>query len=374
VKIINKKETNIELNDLDFICSNLKDELTCLSGKKILITGGAGFLGYYLIKTMQLWNDKNNDSIPIELKVFDNFSRGIPDWLESISKEKSIEIKKHDVTQDLPQNIGDLDFIIHAASIASPTFYRLNPIETMDANVEGLRKLLDYSLKQKNNNKPISGFLFFSTSEIYGDPDSLNIPTPEEYRGNVSCTGPRACYDESKRYGETLCVNFSKQYDLPISIARPFNNYGPGLKISDGRVLSDFIKNVLNNEDIELISDGSPTRTFCYVADAIIGYLKILTRGKSGESYNIGNDKPEISMLDLAKKIAYLSSEILGYEGEVISGSSLDKEYLIDNPNRRCPVIIKAKDDLGFEPKISLEEGLKRSIYWYKDQNTHEND
>ena len=232
---------------------------------------------------------------------------------------------------------------------------------------------MNVNLMEQSWRNKVRKFMFISSNTTYPDiggeycTEDMNVQTPNIYPAYKAVGW-------MKRYGETLCVNFSKQYDLPISIARPFNNYGPGLKISDGRVLSDFIKNVLNNEDIELISDGSPTRTFCYVADAIIGYLKILTRGKSGESYNIGNDKPEISMLDLAKKIAYLSSEILGYEGEVISGSSLDKEYLIDNPNRRCPVIIKAKDDLGFEPKISLEEGLKRSIYWYKDQNTHEND
>ena len=260
---INSSALVVEENDSEFICNNLKEELLQMSGKEVLLTGGAGFLGFYIIKTILFWNQRNNEEKSIKLKILDNFIRGIPPWIEGLSKTNKFDIQEHDITQQLPKDIGNVDFIIHAASIASPIYYRLNPIQTMDANVDGLRKLLDYSLEQQKKGSPITGFLFFSTSEIYGDPDKNQIPTSEDYRGNVSCTGPRACYDESKRYGETLCVNFAKQYDLPISIARPFNNYGPGLKITDGRVLPDFIKNVLANEDIELISDGSPTRTFC---------------------------------------------------------------------------------------------------------------
>ena len=138
------------------------------------------------------------------------------------------------------------------------------PIETMDANIDGLRNLLDYA-RPGADASPVEGFLFYSTSEIYGDPPPENIPTPEDYRGNVSCTGPRACYDESKRYGETLCVNFARQHGVPVTMARPFNNYGPGLKITDRRVIPDFARDVLAGRDIVMLSDGSPTRTFCYV-------------------------------------------------------------------------------------------------------------
>jgi nucleoside-diphosphate-sugar epimerase len=369
---IDAKSTDVELLDSEFICENLEEEFLKMSGKDILLTGGAGFLGFYIIKSILLWNELNPDKKNINLRIFDNFSRGVPIWIKDLPESKSLSIQEHDITKELPENIGNIDFIIHAASIASPIYYRLNPIQTMDANVGGLRKLLDYCLNQKNLGKPVSGFLFFSTSEIYGDPDKLNIPTSEEYRGNVSCTGPRACYDESKRFGETLCVNFAKQYNLPVSIARPFNNYGPGLKITDGRVLPDFVRNVLANEDIELLSDGSPTRTFCYVADAVIGYFKILINGAPGESYNIGNEEPEISMLDLANNIANLSNEVLGYDGKVTKAISQDKNYLIDNPNRRCPIIKKAHDELGFLPKVSIEEGLKRSLIWYKTNNAGE--
>ena len=149
----------------------------------------------------------------------------------------------------------------------------------------------------------VDGLLYFSSSEIYGDPTPDNIPTPETYRGNVSCTGPRACYDEAKRFCETLCVNFTAQYGLPVKIARPFNNYGPGLKITDRRVLPDFARDIFAGRDIVLLSDGSPTRTFCYVADAIVGYYKVLVKGHRGESYNIGVESPEISITEVAERM-----------------------------------------------------------------------
>jgi len=242
-----KNAKDVILTDLDFICKNLDEELQKMSGKRILIAGGAGFLGYYLVQTIVHWNNKMNSKSPINLVVFDNFMRGVPKWIEAINNNNII-IQKHDVTHPLPDDLEDIDYIIHAATIASPIYYRKYPIETMDANVNGLRYFLDYCLKQKKNHKPVTGFLFYSTSEIYGDPTPDNIPTQETYRGNVSCTGPRACYDESKRYGETLCVNYARQYGLPIRIARPFNNYGPGLKITDRRALPDFARNILKKE------------------------------------------------------------------------------------------------------------------------------
>ena len=235
----------------------------------------------------------------------------------------------------------------------------------MDANVGGLRRLLEYTLERKDQPERVEGFLFFSTSEIYGNPSPENIPTPETYCGLVSCTGPRACYDESKRYGETLCVNFTKQYRLPIKTARPFNNYGPGIKLTDKRVLPDFAHDVLQGRDIVLLSDGSPTRTFCYVADAVVGYYKTLVKGHPGEAYNIGVQKPEISMRELAERVGKAAKELFGYQGKVISKASDDKAYLIDNPERRCPIITKAREEIGYDPSISLDEGIRRLLTWY---------
>ncbi len=358
--------------DLEYICNNLKEEFACLAGKKLLITGGAGFLGYYLVQSILYWNKITNAAKNVKLTVYDNYSRGIPDWLTNLKTNNNLTLVKHDITNPLPQNIEDFHYIIHAASIASPTYYRKSPIETMDANVNGLRFLLEYCRDQKEKGKPVKGFLFYSTSEIYGDPSPENIPTPETYRGNVSCTGPRACYDESKRYGETLCVNFAQEYGLPIKVARPFNNYGPGLKITDKRVLPDFARDIFAGRDIVLLSNGAPTRTFCYIADAIVGYYKILIRGREGEAYNIGVEKPEISIANLAERVAEGARELFNYPGKVILRVSADKDYLVDNPNRRCPVIDKARADLDYNPGISLEEGLKRSLIWYSDNSKAE--
>jgi len=334
--------------DLTYITDTLREEFARMRGERLLIVGGAGFLGYYLVQSAL--------RAGIDVTVYDNFSRGTPDWLLSLEKVTTL---KHDITHPMPSD-ADFGYLIHAGSIASPTFYRNYPIETMDANVNGLRNLLDYSV-----GRGVKGFLFYSSSEIYGDPTPENIPTPEDYRGYVSCTGPRACYDEAKRYGETLCVNFARVRGVPVKAARPFNNYGPGLKITDRRVIPDFVRDVFAGRDIVLLSDGSPMRTFCYVADAVIGYYKVLVNGRPGEAYNVGVENPEISMTDLAERIAALGRDLFGYQGRVVRQVSSDTDYLIDNPNRRCPVITKAREELGYDPRIGIDEGLRRSMLWY---------
>jgi dTDP-glucose 4,6-dehydratase/UDP-glucuronate decarboxylase len=358
------KANEVVGTDLEYIARQLDAEFATMAGKQLLIVGGAGFLGHYMVQSVLHWN-RSGKGVPIKLTVYDSWVRGVPGWLKARESDENLRLVTHDITNPVPSSQSDFDYVVHAASIASPIYYRLHPIETMDANVEGLRHLLNHAVKLKEAGKPLSGFLFFSTSEIYGDPTPDNIPTPETYRGNVSCTGPRACYDESKRYGETLSVNFARQHEIPITIARPFNNYGPGLKITDRRVLSDYARDIFAGRDIEMLSSGTPTRTFCYVADAVVGYYKILVRGRAGEAYNIGNPSPEISMRDLAERVVAIARAEFGYEGQVVLAQSDDKDYLVDNPNRRCPVIDKAQSELGFSPQIGLEEGLVRSLRWY---------
>jgi len=362
---MNFKANDVVEKDLSYICRNLEDEFARMSNKRLLITGGGGFLGFYLVQSVLSWNKKRSDQ-SIRLVILDNFIRGASDWLIKLGEGEELRLVKHDISKSLPKYIGDFEYIIHAASIASPTFYRKYPIETMDANVNGLRILLEYAVEQQERNRAMDGFLFLSSSEIYGDPPPENIPTPEHYNGNVSCTGPRACYDESKRFGETLCVNFACQYGLPIKTVRPFNNYGPGLKITDRRVIPDFARDVLAERDIVMFSNGSPTRTFCYVADAIVGYFKVLVKGRKGEAYNIGVEEPEISIGDLADRIVILAKELFGYQGKVVCRISSDSEYLTDNPNRRCPSIAKARTEVGYNPSISIDEGLRRLLIWYQ--------
>ena len=326
--------------DLEYVCQNLAQELRAMAGKELLIVGGAGFLGYYLVQSILHANRTRRAQPAVRVTVYDNYSRGVPSWLTDLSSDPNLTLERHDITDPLPRDIRDFAYIVHGGSIASPTYYRQHPIETMDANVNGVRTLLEYARHQAERGRPLDGFLFFSSSEIYGDPTPDAIPTPETYRGNVSCTGPRACYDESKRYGETLCVNFARD--------------------------------VLAGRDIVMLSDGGPKRTFCYVAEAVIGYYKILVRGHAGEAYNIGVESPEISVAELADRIAALGRELVGYRGSVVRKPSADGEYLVDNPARRCPMIEKARAHLGFDPKISLDDALRRSFLWYRDNRVAE--
>ncbi len=351
--------------DLDYVSAGLRDEFARMAGKRVLITGGAGFLGYYMVQGVLHWNDRAQEKDRIHVTVFDNYVRGVPAWLESLRGRRDLTLTRFDVRDPLPNPMPEFEYIIHAAGIASPIYYRLHPLETMDANIDGLRRLLEYARARVEAKQDFGGFIFYSSSEIYGDPAPDRIPTPEDYRGNVSCTGPRACYDESKRYGETLCVVFARHYGVPVKMVRPFNNYGPGLKISDRRVIPDFARDVMNGRDIVMLSDGKPKRTFCYVADAVVGYYKALVRGGVGEAYNVGVDRPEISMAELAEKVVSTARDLFGYGGRVVLQAPKESDYLVDNPNRRCPDLTKSRTQLGYDPTILVDEGLRRSLVWY---------
>lgn len=350
--------------DVEYMLRKAAGELRQLRGRHLWFTGGAGFLGYYLCHAFARWNEMHAAAERVRVTVLDSFIRGVPCWLDELC-DPNIVHRRHDVTAPLLEDLEQADYIIHAASIASPMYYRKHPLQTIDANVGGLRRLLDYAAERARTSEAVRGMLFFSTSEIYGDPPPAAIPTSEDFRGLVSCTGPRACYDESKRLGETLCVTFAQQFGVPVAIARPFNNYGPGLKLADGRVLPDFARDALDGADIVMRSDGSPTRTFCYVTDALVGYLKVLTRGRPGEPYNIGIESPEISMRQLADLVVEQARELWGYRGRVVHHASAEAAYLTDNPNRRCPNIDKARRELGYAPEVTVHEGVARSLTWY---------
>lgn len=348
--------------DLEHTYNRLSDEeRERLSGGTILITGSAGFIGFYLTHFLYKFRDDLNLRKVICL---DNFMLGYPKWQENFAGDGRFTFKKFDIIhvdiEDIPE-AADANLIIHMASIASPVFYRRYPIETIDANIWGLRRLFDFY-----KNKSLTGFLFFSSSEIYGDPEPSAVPTDEDYNGNVSCTGPRACYDESKRFGETMCRLFAQEYNMPIGVVRPFNNYGPGMKIDDKRVPADFAKNVFDGTDITILSSGTPKRTFCYIADSVAGYLKILLHGKY-DYFNIGIDKPEISIDELAEIYRAAGVEIMNYGGKVNHAVSDDKDYLTNNPQRRCPNIDKARRLLGYNPAISVDEGVRRFLTFIKE-------
>jgi UDP-glucuronate decarboxylase len=350
---------SILISDLREIHAALGARNERFEGAVVVITGCAGFLGAYFTSYLV----RHAKDIGVRRVIgLDTFLLDKPWWLETLARDYPdvLVLRPFDISRDALTDIPEARearFVIHMASIASPTFYRQYPLETIDANIWGLRRLLDFYTESK----ALEGFLFFSSSEIYGDPEAANIPTDEEYRGNVACVGPRACYDESKRFGETLCHVFATTRGVPITVARPFNNYGPGMRLGDRRLPADLAKCVMEGRDIVLYSDGSPTRTFCYISDAITGYFLCLLHGKF-DAFNIGIEKPEITIRQLANIYKVAAGEIIGYTGEVRFEVSEDKDYLSHNPQRRCPIIAKARTVLGYSPKIYVEDGVRRYL------------
>ncbi|HEX2937837.1 MAG TPA: NAD-dependent epimerase/dehydratase family protein [Ruminiclostridium sp.] len=350
--------------DMKTLFNSLSDEDKArLDGSAVLVTGFAGSIGYTLLHFFALYGEALNIK-----KVYgiDNFMFGRPDWVKRLGDEPLFDLRGFDVTDCDLSFAADANVIFHMASLASPVYYRLHPIETIDADVAGLRRLLDFY-----KDKKLKGFLFYSSSEAYGEPSPNQIPTAETYRGYVNTIGPRACYDESKRFGETLCFNFAREYGMPLTIVRPFNNYGPGMRVNDQRVVADFAKAVLDNKDIVLYSDGKPTRTFDYIPDAAAGYIKCALYGKF-DVFNIGSDKPEITILQLAQLYKKIAGKLYGYCGNIVFEIHKDKEYLTDNPSRRCPNIDKARKMLGYEPKIHVEEGIERYLRYLKECDRRE--
>ncbi|RAP33990.1 epimerase [Candidatus Marinamargulisbacteria bacterium SCGC AG-439-L15] len=348
--------------DLQYIYDQLsQDERKKFKDSTVLITGCAGFLGYYFL----LFLSRFSSVLGIKKIIgLDNFLVSSPDWINELVKESDcLSLHKFDIIVDDISDISaaeEATIVIHLASVASPPFYRKYPIETIDANVTGLRKLIEFY-----KDKSLRSCLFFSSSEIYGDPFPEYIPTKESYRGNVATMGPRACYDEAKRFGETLCYIFHHEYNIPITIARPFNNFGPGMNLHDKRLPSDLAKSVFDNEDIILFSDGQATRTFCYISDAILGYLKVLLYDQF-DVFNIGQDQPEMPVKEFANLFCKGAKGIFNYDISIQRQTSEDQKYLTDNPNRRCPDITKAKSLLNYCPSISVEDGINRYLEFIK--------
>ena len=349
--------SNIVKNDVAELLADLSAVLPKFAGTTVLITGAGGFLMSYIVETLLGWNAAQAGA-PCKVIALDNFKTGLPERIAHFEDQPNFRVLRHDISQPLVLD-EKLDWIVHGASIASPTVYRLFPLETISANVDGTKHLLE--LARAN---AVRGMIVMSTSEIYGDPHPDFIPTPEDYRGYVSCTGPRACYDESKRMAETLAVTYFRQFGTPIKLVRPFNVYGPGLRLDDKRVLPDFMTSLLEDQTIELLSDGGPTRSFCYVSDATALMIRTLASDFVGDAINTGNDEVEISMRGLAEAVSRTGAAVLGRPPIGITyAASEDADYLVDNPLRRCPDLTRARTLFpDWSPKVGLEEGLSRFI------------
>jgi UDP-glucuronate decarboxylase len=336
--------------DIEQIVAGLAGAEQGFAGKTIVFAGAGGFLGRYFTEVFRHLNAKVLDS-PCKLIAIDNFITSPEPQLVGDS-DPQIMFLRHDVTQ--PLVFGDkVDFVVQAAGIASPFYYRAYPLETLSVATTGTKNLLDLATNWH------ARFAFFSSSEIYGDPDSTHVPTPESYRGNVACLGPRACYDESKRLGETLCYIYHERFGTSTNQIRPFNVYGPGMQQTDYRVLPNFAGQIKAGRALNVYGSGAQTRTFCYVTDAITGFLLTMLRGVPGEAYNIGNPVPELSMLELVKQIESLLGRRVPHR--IIE---YPDSYPADEPARRCPDITKARLQLGFEPVVDLPVGLKRFLDW----------
>ena len=336
--------------DIEEIITNVKSVAEAFAGKTVLLTGGRGFLGRYFVAFFAVLNQRLRGD-PVHLIVLDNLITAGREG-EKFPETEHVEFIQHDVIKPFIHD-GPIDYIVHAAGIASPYYYRAYPLETLEVAISGTRNMLELADEKG------ARFTFFSSSEIYGDPDPKHVPMTESYRGNVACQGPRACYDESKRVGETLCYIFHTRNGTETNTIRPFNVYGPGMQEEDYRVLPNFANRIKAGLPLNVYGLGTQTRTFCYITDAIAGFLLVILKGVPGEAYNIGNPHPEISVLDLVGRIQEVSGSTIEY-----SLIEYPDSYPADEPLRRSPDIRKARLQLGFEPKVEFNDGLKRFLSW----------
>ena len=306
--------------------------------KRILVTGGAGFLGSHLCEHLL--------ELGHEVVCLDNFFTAQRGNVEHLLDDHHFELVRHDVTEPI---VMEVDEIYHLACPASPVHYQRNPVRTIRTAVQGTLHMLDMAREVH------ARILIASTSEVYGDP--REHPQREQYWGHVNPIGPRACYDEGKRCAETLTVSYARQYGVATRIARIFNTYGPRMHEDDGRVVSNFVLQALRDQPITIYGDGTQTRSFCYVSDLVAAFVKLMLLPDDPGPVNLGNPR-ESTVRELADLVLRLTQ----------SRSELKIEPLpVDDPTRRCPDIGKARELLGWEPRVALEEGLTRTIEYMRE-------
>lgn len=309
--------------------------------KTILVTGGAGFIGSHLVES--LLKEGHN------VICVDDLSTGNMVHVKSLQSNGNFRFIKHDIIN--PFNISrKVDEIYNLASPASPKAYQEMPIKTLFTNSVGLHNVLKIARKHK------AKLLHTSTSEVYGDPKIS--PQHEGYYGYVNPTGPRSCYDEGKRFGESLLVNFSKAFGVDTKIVRIFNTYGPKMKVDDGRAVPNFIYQCLKGIDITIYGNGNQTRSFCYVSDMVSGLKRLMASNSNADPVNIGNPNEYYSIIQLAKKI----KDLTGSNSKLIYGK-MPK----DDPIKRKPDITKAKRLLKWKPKVDIDSGLRKTIKWFRE-------
>lgn len=314
------------------------------SEKVALVAGGAGFIGSHLVDSLLAQGAR--------VICLDNFRTGRAQNLRHLAGEPRFDFVEADVIDALPARVlrSRPTCIYNLACAASPLHYQADPEHTMLTNVVGTRNLLRLAEEAG------ARFLLSSTSEVYGDPEVH--PQPEHYRGSVSCTGPRACYDEGKRAAETLAFDFQRLGRADVRVARLFNTYGPRMRPDDGRVVANMVCQALAGDDITVYGDGRQTRSYCYVSDMVAGLIRLMESDVADGPVNLGNPH-EVDVHDLAERILRLTGT---------SSAVVNRPLPVDDPRRRKPDISRAKKMLGWEPKIGLDEGLEATIAWFAGQ------
>lgn len=341
--------------DIERVVKRLGTSIDVLSGKKVLITGASGLIGSFLVETLAFLNNRNKLSSPCRVIGLQKNKITKNSRLGYLLDRPDIQFVSHNAAVPYSPPFK-IDYIIHSAGASAPFFFLADPLGTIDVNVNGIRWILEYGRKEK-----AKSILYMSSGEIYGNPKSENIPTPETYNGNVSTLGPRSSYTSSKRLAETLCYIYFEKYGVPIKIARPFIVYGPGLGVSDRRVMADFIRNGLAGKPIEMLNEGLDTRSYCYISDATVAFFKILLSSKNGEVFNVASDLEEVRIRDVAKmvhKICKISKPI--------KIKKRDAKFIKEAPNRVMPDISKLKNVFGYKPEVGIGEGLRRTMEWNK--------
>lgn len=321
--------------------------------KTVMVTGANGFIASYVVKTLLYLNRHRKANIRV-IALVRNLTKARIRFVD-FSDDKKLTFLVADVTKPI-RNIGSVDYIVHAASYATPTKYGVDPVGTLLPNILGTYHMLEFAKSQK-----LTGFLFVSSGEVYGNPSKAMIKIPEDYFGSVDPASVRSCYAESKRMGETMCVSWHAQFNVPAKIVRLFHTYGPGMTLGDGRVHSDFVGNIVNNQNIVMKSDGRAKRPFCYVADTVLGMFTVLLKGNVGEPYNVGSDKP-VAVKTLARMLVDLYPEKkLKVITDIIDRGNT---YLPSPIRLQKPDLTKLRS-LGWKPTYDSLEGFQRTIESY---------
>jgi UDP-glucuronate decarboxylase len=343
-----QRALEIVQEDMAAIAGRMGDALDRLQGRSLVVTGAGGMLARYLVETVA-WCNRHRFDEPCRVTAVVRRAASVPaDWQGATG----VQVVEHDARY-AARFLGSAEYLVLAATKASPVDYMREPVETMELNGAGLGEWLRLAAELGSRS-----VLYFSSGEIYGTPEVA--PTPETYVGRVDPLSPRAVYAESKRYGETLCLAWQRSLGVPVKIVRPFQVFGPGLRAEDGRAFGSFLAAAAAGRPLIIESTGTARRTFLYLADATVAFWKVLLEGAPGSVYNVGSPEPEVSILELAQRIAAAAGgsevRVRGQAGNAVPGS----------PERTCPDISRLRADFGFAIDYSLDDLIARTLEWMR--------